>query len=188
MQTDQLLTELTGVMSAYVAGALSGRLLQDIEDTAARAAYDLVNWAYHRHPPDAELSDKEQAHMIGTSRHIMKRRVVDFIRQKSKPPVAGSDNLDNVPEKERGNVSEQLENIDLAERMAEYLRKVTTVGTRDRELIDKVLAEIYQLGEFPSLRRIGKSIWPKRPNTACEHWVEIVERALCEMWRERNRS
>ena len=69
MCRDKLLIALIPVICNYVARMLSGRISQDIEDTAADATHGLVRWTYHKYPDDAELSTADQKRMTGTARN-----------------------------------------------------------------------------------------------------------------------
>ena len=131
-------------------------------------------FAKHLTPPPA--SPTEQRRALGHD--IAKKRVADHFRRKRRRPrvealtptsVAAPvrDPLDNLLARERRALSKHLK---------EALRQLAT-DDKERALVDLYLSSLEDDDGPTSLRKLGRDLWPTRPQTACEVWKRISKKA-----------
>ena len=157
---------------------LRGNHKDDIDEVANLVLAQLNQLLDARTPQD---------NWLRLGRVIATRRCADFIRKQRLlgEMVLLGHGVENLPDPSN-NVSdyvqrEWLNHISSTFRRA--MEQVTQPGSQERVLVNLLLRHLAS-GDCPSLRCLGLELWPKRPQTACEKFAQIVARAQAQLAQE----
>lgn len=160
-------------VQAHVHTKLAGNPEADIEDVVQETLIGLA--------ASIESVDSPFEEWTALAKKIADRRRADYLRKKYRKPLATSlDDLDYDPADQNDDIQQMIFDEwvrTLAPKIKSALRAVAAGNSEDEQLVKLFLEDVEREGPFPSFRAIGADIWPDRPQTACERFAAIFEKA-----------
>lgn len=135
---------------------------QDIEDIFSKVMVNIL---------DKDRPIEEWKPLAGT---ITIRRLADYFRAGGGKGKLGAGPID-------ADVADRRISPDRAAIIREQKEQLVALlfdraeTAEDRTLVSRVIEECEKEGRMPSLRGIGKELWPERAQTACERWHKLMK-------------